>query len=106
LVIDPNNWILNKVGTITKGTDLFLGVAINDINQINLYPNPATNVVNINSSKKFVTYKISNLLGQEIIKQSSFNSSEINISSLSVGVYSLQLQDEQGVFYNLKLEKK
>jgi aminopeptidase N len=105
LTIDPNNWILNKVGTITKGTDLFLGTENIATSSIELFPNPAKDFVNIKSTQQLISYKILNILGQTIVSNSNFTNSKINISNLKTGVYWLQLYDAVGNESKLKLEK-
>lgn len=68
-----------------------LATSINDETQhtnLNIYPNPTTDFININSEKKFTSVDITNLLG-EVVIQSSEN--KIDISLLPNGVYNIQV---------------
>lgn len=69
----------------------FLGVAENTKNNFVLYPNPATNVLNVkgdfDANESVVVY---NMLGQAVLKKAiSTNDESIDISSLSEGVYNV-----------------
>lgn len=65
---------------------------LNSINSTNLsiYPNPATNIININGSENATKIVITNILGEKAME---FNSaiSSINIESLKSGIYFLTL---------------
>jgi len=64
--------------------------------KITLYPNPATNVLNIKvgaSNSLPDTYKIYNMLGQIVLQQSigELNDLAVNTSSLSKGMYFIKI---------------
>ena len=64
--------------------------------KITLYPNPATNVLNIKvgaSNSLPDTYKIYNMLGQIVLQQSIGELSDlaVNTSSLSKGMYFIKI---------------
>lgn len=61
-------------------------------NEINVYPNPATNKLSIESTQDIKTYIIYNLLGEKQL-EGSYNSS-IDISILAQGMYLIQLKSE------------
>ncbi len=81
-----------------------LGGRINLINasKIELSPNPAENVININSNEIF-DYKIYDLRGRHI-KSSHLQSNQINIEDLVPGVYNITLYNDKQVF-NKKIVK-
>ena len=58
------------------------------VNSVKLYPNPATNVLNIESTSMIEKVSVYNLLGQEVISQTP-NSVlvTLDVASLQVGVY-------------------
>ena len=61
--------------------------AANDIFELRLYPNPAENRLSISGSNdENATYKIINLLGQEV-KTGNMNEKEINVSAFQSGMY-------------------
>lgn len=78
-------------------------------NKFNLYPNPATNVVNITNAENLVVEKITvyDIASKEINTQTFNNQAEIqlNIENLENGTYMLHLQTNQGTAVK-KLIKK
>ena len=74
---------------------------------IKVFPNPATNCINILSSLSG-TAELYNMLGQKLITQSLYNThSQIDISHLSTGIYLLQLKDTMGnSIYQTKIVKQ
>ncbi|WP_171032339.1 discoidin domain-containing protein [Polaribacter aestuariivivens] len=56
-----------------------------------LYPNPATNVLNISNADENTSYKVYNILGKEIIKN---NGKSIDVSSLERGYYMVLINNK------------
>jgi uncharacterized repeat protein (TIGR01451 family) len=79
-----------------------LGKNVVKNNTIKIFPNPAKNILNIQSSKPLHQIKIINMLGETvlIINANEALSTQINIENLSNGVY--QVQINEGV-YELKI---
>lgn len=73
---------------------------------INIYPNPATDVINIKSSKKTTQFKVAiyNATGQQVL--TSENKSSINISRLTKGVYFLKIDQPNAPTLVKKIIKK
>lgn len=72
--------------------------AVNEVleSQFNIYPNPTNDVLNIESGNETVTHlELTNLLG-EVVLQPCFNHNAINISTLSPGVYMLNIATKNG----------
>lgn len=65
-----------------------LGTTVFEVSTVKLYPNPATNILNIESSFAIEKVTVYNLLGQEVISQTP-NAELVNldVESLQVGVY-------------------
>lgn len=61
-----------------------------------LSPNPATNVLNIESQETIKNATIFNGLGQLIQNNASITASQIDISQLSSGLYLLKLESDKG----------
>jgi hypothetical protein len=61
---------------------------------INIYPNPSTNVVNIKSSNGFISWKLANNLGV-IVKAGTSTDKEIYIRNLPSGMYMLTIIDNE-----------
>jgi chitodextrinase len=57
---------------------------------LNVYPNPANDILNISGLNAAATYRVINLLGQEISKGTIDNGS-LSVSSLKVGTYLLEV---------------
>jgi hypothetical protein len=59
-----------------------------NINTVSLYPNPTTNVLNIESEGTIQNIAIFNVLGQEVVNKSTNESSiRLDVSGLNAGVY-------------------
>ena len=83
------NWIKDTWASFSE--DCNLGVEDNVLNDFSLYPNPAHDVLNIESQQEIETVKIYNLQGQ-LIKEVSTNS--IDVSNLNTGLYFVQVTIE------------
>ncbi|MPT35786.1 MAG: T9SS type A sorting domain-containing protein, partial [Flavobacterium sp.] len=63
---------------------------------ITLYPNPANDILNLTNVSEKATFRIFNLLGQEVLNGSIRNNS-IAISTIATGNYILEIQDNDTV---------
>ena len=61
-------------------------------NEIKIYPNPVSEVLNISSSQEFQT-EIFNMMGRKVL---STNQNEIILSQLQDGAYILRITDSDG----------
>jgi len=84
--------------TLIKGTDLGIVSASNDqyLSSFNLYPNPITNILNIQGIDQDVNFKIYNIQG-EIINQGKSVAQQIDTHLLPSGLYIFEIQNEQGI---------
>ena len=75
------------------------GVGINDVeNNVSIYPNPATEVLNVNANSNIQSVEVLNIMGQTIQSYSANdNNTQINISNLANGVYMVKINTENGV---------
>lgn len=62
-------------------------------NQIKIFPNPATNKLNIESNFKINTYTIYNILGEKQLE--GIYTEAIDISVLNKGMYLIQIENEE-----------
>lgn len=84
---------------IVEGTTPIVTNVIDVENDLmSMYPNPASDLVNIQLNKKDLTVSVLNYLGQEV-KNVSVEGTEIalDISVLETGLYFLQIKDEEGI---------
>ena len=100
--------LINDNGCLDTTTTAILtvinntGIAnLNTENSIVIYPNPAKEMITIETSIPYVVVSISNVLGQEVINKQK--TKIINIETLKNGIYFIQLFDESGKV--LKKEK-
>ncbi len=66
-----------------------------NLDELSIYPNPADNLLNIQSSTQIQSVEILNIQGQLIIKEGNVN--QINVSSLTNGVYMIRIATNNGV---------
>jgi len=66
-------------------------------NAINIYPNPASNEINISDVTTISSYKVYNAIGGLVLKSTEFISDKIDISQLNSGVYFLKLNDAETI---------
>lgn len=68
--------------------------------EFNIYPNPASDLITINSKNVIDTIEIYNLLGERVVLKGANKSKlTLNISSLSKGIYLVKLKKEHQEFY-------
>lgn len=87
----------------TTYTD-YITVGVNGLNQIHhnfsvrIFPNPTTNLLNIESDKTIAHYSLNDLQGRMITRAESINekTSVIDVSNLQKGMYMLLLTDDLG----------
>ncbi|OMP30926.1 T9SS type A sorting domain-containing protein [Mangrovimonas sp. DI 80] len=89
--VDNNTW------TITVTYEATLSTPNYELEQLSVYPNPATNVVTVKAGEQISGITILNLLGQVVVnrKGNSF-SEEVNISNLAQGNYILKTTTTTG----------
>ncbi len=99
--------------------NVFCGVGINDIDynllSVNLYPNPATDYLNVNIINNSylgndeIALSVYNLIGEDIIRISGIHRSElanysIPVSNVSSGIYLLTISDvNSNILYSNKI---
>jgi hypothetical protein len=88
---------------VIDGTNL--GTADNTIEGFSYYPNPASEVLNLNSIDMIDTVSIYNILGQEVIGMDvNATTGTVNVSSLTTGTYIMKVSvnGEIGTYKILK----
>lgn len=73
--------------------------SIDDVfaSKVSVYPNPASNNVKISSSVEINKVEVFNLLGKRVVNAGKLNNNDLDISSLSTGVYLLKLTSGNAV---------
>jgi len=86
----------DTVTVIVSGVGI--GSYTKDGNGITLYPNPATNTLYIESSTKILQVMISDILGNEILKQHPYNyTPTVDLSGLGEGMYFVKIVNDKGI---------
>ncbi len=77
----------------------------NQSSNIRVYPNPASDLIRIDSSEPFSEIAIFSLTGQQMMVIETFELNQINISHLPPGMYLLKIQHEDGGYAVCKIMK-
>ncbi|WP_294304995.1 reprolysin-like metallopeptidase [uncultured Chryseobacterium sp.] len=84
-------------------------LATNDVagpkNDIQIYPNPVSDILNITKVSDKATYKIYSAAGQ-LVKQGNISGGQINVSELIKGGYVISIEDKGKDTFNSKFIKK
>jgi len=90
----PAGWY--KDATATYG-DNCAALSVDDVNlaknEIKLYPNPATSVLNIEMTQSIKQVTIYSMLGKEVLKTQN---NTVDVSGLSNGFFLIKVEDENG----------
>jgi hypothetical protein len=86
---DPSN-------TVT--VDIITSVAEVDADQMVIYPNPATNMVNIESESDIISLVLYTYLGQVVTTlEPGINKAVLDVSNMNPGIYFVRLETEKGL---------
>ncbi len=100
-----NAWAVGANGSIFKGTRSSVGINEIGLNlDVNIYPNPSSNVFNISinsQNKELINYTLTDISGRIIEKGNrnlggSTSIFTVNVSEYNSGVYFLNLRTEEG----------
>src|SRR5690606_9921890 len=70
------------------------------------YPNPVTNHLKVQSESKVEQFEVYNSEGKKIFQSSSVKNNELNLNSLSAGIYLIRAKLENGRIETFKVIKK
>ncbi|MBN2746374.1 MAG: choice-of-anchor J domain-containing protein [Bacteroidales bacterium] len=91
---DCTDWFYMKLDKV-EGPNFIPASIENASNtaQFNMYPNPASNVLNVNGTQKIDRVSIVNVVGQEVlVSEINATTSNIDISNLESGVYFVNIE--------------
>lgn len=94
-----NTWEEDNNGTYNY-TEISASINVLSIPGIEIYPNPANEIlfVDLDKNTNFVKFEILNIKGEEILKQILQEDTEISIGHLSKGVYIIQVSTSNTQF--------
>ncbi|MFZ4561964.1 MAG: carboxypeptidase regulatory-like domain-containing protein [Bacteroidales bacterium] len=80
--------------------DVIVGIdPISNVGGISIYPNPASDIVNVKSDNNITRIDVMNFVGQTVYANSDVTAktSKINVSSFTAGVYFVKVTTSEGV---------
>lgn len=95
--IDPNNWIINKLGTLTKDENYTSVVQENKTTALNIYPNPSIDAFNIvmdDTAEK--TIHIYSTLGKTVYKGVFNSTTTVELATENAGYYIVKITSNNG----------
>ncbi|SEH53719.1 Por secretion system C-terminal sorting domain-containing protein [Paenimyroides aquimaris] len=90
---------------VTKLTNPLSTDKFNKLN-VNVYPNPTNNIVNIETAETLQNYEVYNVLGQQIQNGSFNGNTQINLHGATAGTYFIKVTTVQGSTATVKVVKK
>jgi aminopeptidase N len=94
IVVDPNNWIINKVVGPTHDATLVDIASYSGGNEIKVYPNPAHDQITVRSNGNAL-FELYDLSGKIILNKQVLQNTDIDLSGLSKGMYFYKISDTQ-----------
>lgn len=103
--------VYNRVLSSSEIDDIYnesnpaLSVSVNhqQVNNINIYPNPARETIHISSNGKVKALKLFNILGKVVIDTK--NTKNLSIQNIPKGIYTLSIELENGIIKQEKIVK-
>jgi len=99
VVMDTTGGVVNEAEVVWFN-DIALGIGENRISfqEVSIYPNPVRDVMYIQNKADMKEIRVSNLMGQEVVRLSLENKRfyELSTSELETGVYILSVFNESG----------
>ena len=84
-----SNWV-----TITFAN---IGIDEADAFDVNIYPNPATRIVNLRTAEAISTVSVYNAIGQQVmLRQGNGNTMQIDLYTLANGHYTMRIRTVEG----------
>lgn len=105
IIIDPNQWVINKPGAIENDPDLSVQQILPEGNY-SVYPNPAAEYLLIKSDLKnnqTVKVEMFNLIGERILNGYTNSAGKMMLPDIADGVYFLRLNRKN--YFNIVIKK-
>jgi len=74
---------------------ILIGFDDNQLEEVSVFPNPVSDILNINGADLISNYAIYNVVGQ-LVENGNMISDQLEVASLNDGVYILELSNETG----------
>ena len=92
ILIDPENWIINQVGSIVQSDELGFIDPQEDNSNLSIYPNPSRGIFQIKGLNQKAELTIYDLKGKERKKASILPNEKIYIKYLGEGSYIIKIE--------------
>ncbi len=91
---DCTDWFYMKLDKVEGPNYIPAGIEnTSNINKVSMYPNPASDVLNVNGTEKIDQVSIVNVVGQEVlVTEVNATNYSIDISSLESGIYFVNIE--------------
>jgi len=96
IVVDPDNWILNKVIGPTQDPSLTGIPSYTNYHDIRIYPNPANNMLTIRGEGNML-FDLYDLSGKRVLSKTVRQQETLDISGFSGGIYFYKLSTDKQV---------
>jgi len=97
ITLDNNDWLGLSIGTRRPFTpqEITASLSTNKFNTIeaNVYPNPTSDILNIQTPESITNVTAYNISGQKVLQA---NTQTLNVSALKAGVYILKVETTKG----------
>ncbi|MBU3660417.1 MAG: T9SS type A sorting domain-containing protein [Flavobacteriales bacterium] len=95
MAIDPKNWIVNKVGTITM--DNTIGLTENQVSkELQIVPNPNNGVFSISNLEVIAQIEVYQMNGKKVLSKTYSPNEQIDLRAFGKGTYLVEIQTQKG----------
>ena len=102
--IGKYDFFVAKLAASTCGTAVSTD-KFNKLN-VNVYPNPTNDIINIETPETLHNYEVYNVLGQQIQKGNFNGNNQLNLHGATAGTYFIKVTTTQGSTATVKIVKK
>lgn len=105
-IFSTNNFTINEktIYVYNENGFSFIENSIANALTLNLYPNPTSGLLTIDSKEKYSNYFVYNMLG-EVLENGNIENSKIDLSELPSGVYTVKVVGEKGGSFRKVIKK-
>ncbi len=96
---DPNDCAVMQAATTANLNAPYVGIGEANEVSLNVYPNPATDYINIEAGSVINEVRVYNPMGQEVYTNNNVNSENliVNMQDMATGMYMVTIRTDKGV---------
>ncbi|PZU85063.1 MAG: hypothetical protein DI529_10435 [Chryseobacterium sp.] len=91
-----DNYKVEAVNSAVLGVAT-VGQIEGDISEVSIYPNPATDYINIKSTSKIKSVSIVDVSGKTVSSRKAVLNNQLDVRNLPVGIYIINIETESGI---------